>query len=97
MNTSAAHFNQVEHKLARANALRDAAIAFEKLDINANGKIEYSKAEKLMIQSDGVMKDTHLNEHKKIKINEFFNTYRNGSITKDEWLSFYAKMLDLDF
>jgi len=56
---TSALFDQEEVKDARAQALRDAAIAFEKLDFNGDGTIDYAEAEKLIGQSDGLMKDAH--------------------------------------
>ena len=47
-SSTSALFNQVELEDARAKALRDAATAFEKLDINGDGTIDYGEAEKLV-------------------------------------------------
>ena len=38
----------VDFEIARADALRDAAIAFEKIDANNDGNIDYSEAEKII-------------------------------------------------
>ena len=49
-NQSDAMFDRDEVSAARAQALKDAAIAFAKIDINGDGTIDYEEAQQLIDQ-----------------------------------------------
>ena len=84
----------VDFELARAEALRDATIAFNSVDTNGDGTIDYSEAEKL-IKNSSFMDKIEGNSDTKVKA--FFKSFDDDddkSITKSEWLIFYGKLFD---
>ena len=84
----------VDFELARAEALRDATIAFDSVDTNGDGTIDYSEAEKL-IKTCSFMDKIEGNSD--TKVNAFFKSFDDDgdkSISKNEWLIFYGKLFD---
>ena len=83
-----------DFEVARAEALRDATIAFERVDIDGNGTIDYHEAEKLIKSNNSLNNFASNNEN---KIDAFFKSFdENGdkSISKKEWLNFYGQLFD---
>ena len=90
-------FDRDQMNDARAQAIRDAAIAFDKLDINGDGTINYEEAELFIEQGLQQSQDENDKQLKKDKLIEFFKTFDEDGdheITKEEWLGFYAKLFD---
>ena len=85
----------VEFEIARQEALRDAEIAFQSIDTNKNGKIDYSEALKF-IQNSASQNDFAGNDAK-ARAEAFYKSYDEDgdqSISKAEWLTFYGKLFD---
>lgn len=80
--------------MARSEALRDASIAFENVDVNNDGEIDYGEAEKLIKSSsslDGMVDNANS------KVDAFFKSFDEDGdkkISKSEWLNFYGKLFD---
>ena len=80
--------------VARAEALRDAEIAFVNLDTDGNGTISVSEAERLIKDSSSI-DDT--DDSIQTKIEAFFSSFdknRDNVISKQEWLDFYGRLFD---
>ena len=74
--------------------MRDAISAFENIDINSDGFIDISEAEKL-VQESSSMNDSAGSA--KARIEAFFKSFDvNGDrkISKAEWLTFYGNLFD---
>ena len=74
--------------------MRDAEIAFERMDTNNDGTIDLDEAAKL-VKDSGLNED--LDGNSKAKIDAFFESFdKDGDnrITKAEWLAFYGKLFD---
>ena len=86
----------VDYEIARADAMRDAAIAFEKLDTNSDGNIDLSEAEKLIEQQSNFMGDD-FTVSAKTKLDAFFKSFDEDgdrNVSKKEWLRFYGRLFD---
>ena len=85
----------VDFELARAEALQNATLAFEELDVNGQGNLKYHEAEKLIRKissSDSSLIGKH--EDKVDAFQKSFDEESNQIISKNEWLSFYGKLFD---
>lgn len=85
----------VDFELERAEALRDATIAFESIDVNKNGNIDYKEAEKLLKTSSSL--DSLATGKIEKKFDAFFKSFDedgDAKISKNEWLNFYGKLFD---
>ncbi len=86
----------VDFELAREEALRDATIAFESIDVNGDGTIDYGEAEKL-IKASSTFNSLLAAGGSDIKVDAFFKSFDEDGdkcISKDEWLHFYGKLFD---
>ena len=84
----------VDFELARTETLLKAAIAFDFVDINGDGTIVYSEAEK-MIRSSSLMNS--IDGDTDTKVNAFLKSFVDAgvkTISKNEWLNFYGKLFD---
>lgn len=84
----------VDFELARAEALQSATLAFEELDVNGKGNLNFHEAEKLIKK---ISSSDNLTGNHKDKVDAFFKSFdeeSNKIISKNEWLSFYGKLLD---
>ena len=84
----------VNLEIARAEALRDAEIAFVNVDANGDGSISFSEAERLIKDSSSI---SETDDSTKTKVEAFFRSFdvdRDNSISKNEWLDFYGRLFD---
>ena len=81
-------------EIARAEAMRDAEIAFVNIDANGDGTICFSEAERLIKDASILDKTADSN---KTKLDAFFRSFDDNSdqsISKSEWLDFYGRLFD---
>ena len=84
----------IDLEFARESALKDAEMAYDKLDTNRDGAVDLIEVEKLVGQSESI---GGIGGGVQAKIDAFFKTFDTDGdvkVSKSEWLNFYTKLFD---
>ena len=84
----------IDLEVARESALKNAELAYDKLDNNRDGVVDLNEVKKLVGQSESIRGIDGVDQ---AKVDAFFKTFdadKDAKVSKSEWLNFYSKLFD---